>query len=160
MNHPATESAEADLAFRSRIGPILLLASIFFLNFIGRIIIAPLLPAIEAELSISHVQAGTPFLITTAGYFLAILGSGLLSSRMTHRNTIIFSAFAGALALVGVSMSHSLLSLRGSLFFLGLATGFYLPSGIATLTSLIPATHWGKGLAIHELAHNLGLLSV
>ena len=159
MNNPATEPAEADSAFRSQIGPILLLASIFFLNFIGRIVIAPLLPAIEADLSISHVQAGSLFLITTAGYFVTILGSGLVSSRMTHRNTIIFSAFTAALALVGVSFSHSFSSLRGSLLLLGLATGFYLPSGIATLTSLVPAKHWGKALAIHELAPNLGFVA-
>jgi len=153
------EPAEANSAFRSRIGPILLLASIFFLNFIGRIVIAPLLPSIEADLSISHVQAASLFLITTAGYFVTILGSGLVSSRMTHRNTIIFSAFTAALALVGVSFSHSFSSLRGSLLVVGLATGFYLPSGIATLTSIIPAKHWGKALAIHELAPNLGFVA-
>jgi MFS transporter, NNP family, nitrate/nitrite transporter len=138
---------------------MLLLASIFFLNFMGRIIIAPLLPAIEKDLSISHVQAGSLFLIMTAGFFLTVTASGLVSSRITHRNTIIFSAFAGAVALVGVSMSHSLLSVRGSLLFLGLAAGFYLPSGIATLTSLVPAKHWGKALAIHELAPNLGFVA-
>ena len=159
MNTPAIEPAEANSAFRSRIGPILLLASIFFLNFIGRIVIAPLLPSIEADLSISHVQAASLFLITTAGYFVTILGSGLVSSRMTHRNTIIFSAFTAALALVGVSFSHSFSSLRGSLLVVGLATGFYLPSGIATLTSIIPAKHWGKALAIHELAPNLGFVA-
>ena len=159
MNNPATGPAKVDSAFRSQIGPILLLASIFFLNFIGRIVIAPLLPAIEANLSISHVQAGSLFLITTAGYFVTILGSGLVSSRMTHRNIIIFSAFTEALALVGVSFSHSFSSLRGSLLVVGLATGFYLPSGIATLTSIIPAKHWGKALAIHELAPNLGFVA-
>jgi NNP family nitrate/nitrite transporter-like MFS transporter len=159
LNPHTTVPIESGSTFRSQIGPILLLASIFFLNFTGRIVIAPLLPAIEADLSISHVQSGTLFLITTAGYFLTVMGSGLVSSRMTHRNTIIFSAFAGALALVGVSMSHSLLSLRGTLLLLGLATGFYLPSGIATLTSLVPAKHWGKALAIHELAPNLGFVA-
>ena len=159
MNHPATVPNEPDSIFRSQIGPILLLASIFFLNFIGRIIIAPLLPAIEADLSISHVQAGSLILITTAGYFVTVMGSGLLSSHTTHRNTILFSAFTAAIALVGVSLSNSFSSLRVSLLLLGLATGFYLPSGIATLTSLAPAKHWGKALAIHELAPNLGFVA-
>ncbi len=159
MNHPATEPAEADSTFRSQIGPILLLASIFFLNFIGRIVTAPLLPAIEADLSISHTQAGSLFLITTTGYILMVVGSGFVSSHMTHRNTIILSAFTAAVALLGVSLCSSLASLRGSLFLLGLATGFYLPSGIATLTSLAPAKHWGKALAIHELAPNLAFVA-
>ncbi|HYQ59436.1 MAG TPA: MFS transporter [Desulfatiglandales bacterium] len=159
MKTPSPMPAGADSTFRSRIGPILLLASIFLLNFIGRIIIAPLLPAIEADLSLSHVQAGSLILITTVGYFLTVMGSGLVSSRISHRNTIILSAFAAALALVWVSLSNSFSSLRGSLLLLGLATGFYLPSGIATLTSLVPAKHWGKALAIHELAPNLGFVA-
>jgi NNP family nitrate/nitrite transporter-like MFS transporter len=159
LNNPTTVSSEAGTSFRSRIGPILLLVSIFFLNFISRIIIAPLLPAIEAELSLSHVQAGTLILITTTGYFFAVMGSGLLSSRLNHRRTILFSAFAEAVALVAVSMSHSLLTIQGSLLIVGLAAGFYLPSGIATLTSLVPASHWGKALAIHELAPNLGFVA-
>jgi len=159
LNNPSTVSTEADSSFRSQIGPILLLASIFLLNFMGRIIIAPLLPAIEKDLSLSHVQAGSLILITTAGYFVTVMGSGFLSSIVTHRNTILFSAFAGALALIGISFSHSLLGLRGSLLLLGLATGFYLPSGIATLTSLVPAKHWGKALSIHELAPNLGFVA-
>ena len=159
MNDPMTAPADATSSFRSRTGPILLLASIFFLNFMGRIIIAPLLPAIEADLSLSHVQAGSLILITTAGYFVTVMGSGFVSSRTTHRKTIIFSAFTAAVALFGVSLSHSFLSLRASLLLLGLATGFYLPSGIATLTSLVPAKHWGKALALHELAPNMGFVA-
>jgi len=159
LNHLATGPEQADPAFRSRIGPILLLVSIFFLNFLGRIVIAPLLPAIEADLSISHVQAGSLILITTTGYFITVMGSGFFSSYITQRNTIIFSAFTAGLALAGVSMSQSFLSLRVSLLILGLATGFYLTAGISTLTSLVPAKHWGKALAIHELAPNLGFVS-
>ena len=159
MKTPSPVATEAGSTFRSGIGPILLLASIFLLNFIGRIIIAPLLPAIEADLSLSHVQAGSLILITTVGYFVTVMGSGLVSSHISHRNTIILSAFAAALTLIWVSLSNSFSSLRGSLLLLGLATGFYLPSGIATLTSLVPAKHWGKALAIHELAPNLGFVA-
>ena len=159
MNDPATAPNDSGSNFRPQIGPILLLASMFYLNFIGRIVIAPLLPAIEADLSISHAQAGSLILITTAGYFVTITGSSLVSSHISHRYTILLSAFAAALALVGVSLSNSFSSLRGSLLLLGFATGFYLPSGIATLTSLVPAKHWGKALGIHELAPNLGFVT-
>lgn len=159
MNHSATDPGETESTFRSRIGPILLLVSIFFLNFLGRIVLAPLLPAIEEDLSISHAQAGSLILVTTAGYFVTMMGSGFFSSSMTHRTIIIFSAFTAALALGGVSMSRSFFGLRVSLLLLGLATGSYLASGIATLTSLVPARHWGKALALHELAPNLGFVA-
>jgi len=40
-----------------------------------------------------------------------------------------------------------------------MAAGPYLPSGIATLISLTSPKNWGKALAIHELAPNLGLVA-
>jgi NNP family nitrate/nitrite transporter-like MFS transporter len=159
VSNPATVPPEPGSTFCAQLGPILLLASIFFLNITARIIIAPLLPAIEKDLSLSHAQSGSLILVTTAGYFVTVMGSGFLSARVTHRKTILFSAFAEALALALVSVSHSLLSLLGSLLLLGLAAGFYLPSGIATLTALVPAKHWGKALGVHELAPNLGFVA-
>jgi NNP family nitrate/nitrite transporter-like MFS transporter len=41
---------------------------------------------------------------------------------------------------------------------LGAGAGLYLPSGIATLTALIKPLHWGKAIAVHELAPNLGFV--
>ena len=38
---------------------------------------------------------------------------------------------------------------------MGLASGLYLPSGLASLTALVNARHWGKAIATHELAPNL-----
>ena len=49
--------------------------------------------------------------------------------------------------------------MRLGLFMVGMATGLYLPSAIATLTSLVPSRHWGKALAIHELAPNLSFVA-
>ncbi|MEA3231146.1 MAG: MFS transporter, partial [Thermodesulfobacteriota bacterium] len=40
----------------------------------------------------------------------------------------------------------------------GMAAGPYIPSGIATLTALTTSRHWGKAIAIHELAPNLGFI--
>jgi len=42
---------------------------------------------------------------------------------------------------------------------LGMAAGLYLPSGIATLTSAVKVKHWGKAIAIHEMAPNLGFVA-
>jgi NNP family nitrate/nitrite transporter-like MFS transporter len=49
-------------------------------------------------------------------------------------------------------------SLRFCLWFVGLAGGFYLPSAISTLTDTVPVRHWGKAIAIHELAPTLGFI--
>src|SRR4030042_1337901 len=80
--------------FRSHIPALLFLAGIFFLNFLSRIILAPLLPAIEGDLQIGHRGAGSLFLFISLGYCVGVLGSRVVSSRFTHRRTIIASSMA------------------------------------------------------------------
>jgi NNP family nitrate/nitrite transporter-like MFS transporter len=135
------------------------LAGIFFLNFLGRIILAPLLPTIEKDLGLDHAGAGLLFLLISSGYFVSLLGSGFVASRLMHKRTIIVSATAIGLALLVISSSNSLLGISMGLVLLGLAAGLYLPSAISTLTSLISPSQWGKALAIHELAPNLAFVA-
>jgi NNP family nitrate/nitrite transporter-like MFS transporter len=42
---------------------------------------------------------------------------------------------------------------------MGLGAGFYLPSGIATVISLVSSRDWGKAVAIHELAPNVSYIA-
>ncbi|MGD9383646.1 MAG: MFS transporter [Desulfobacterales bacterium] len=144
--------------FRSQLGPLLLIASIFLLNFTARIIAAPLLPAIEDDMGLSHGSAGSLFLFLSIGYFISLLGSGNISSRITHKKTIAVSAIAVGTALSFISFSNSLFAMRCCVFVLGIAAGIYLPSGITTVTSLVNPKHWGKAVAIHELAPNLSFI--
>ncbi len=134
------------------------LVGIFFLNFFSRIVFAPLLPTIEQELHLGHQEAGVLFLLISVGYSLALLVSGYLSSRVFHRKTIFFSTLGMGIILLVLSVSQSLPSIRLLLFLLGICAGFYLPSGIATLTSLIRPQDWGKAIAIHELAPNVSFV--
>ncbi|MFH1241292.1 MAG: MFS transporter [Pseudomonadota bacterium] len=146
-------------SFRSQLGPLLFLTWIFFLNFTGRIIFSPLMPAIEADLGLDHAEAGSLFLLISIGYFVSLSGSGFLSSRINHRKSIIISAIAVGAALLGVASCGGLWSMRISLLLVGLSAGIYFPSGIATVTSLSHPRHWGKALAIHELAPNMGFVA-
>jgi len=143
----------------TNIGPLVILTAIFFLNFITRIIFAPLMPEIEKDLGISHGTAGALFFLISVGYFITLLGSGWVVARYTHKRTITFSAVVLGLALVGTSFSNSLLAIRTGLLLLGMAAGLYLPSGIATVTDLFSSRHWGKALGAHELAPNLGFIA-
>ncbi len=142
-------------SFWSQVGPIVFLVLIFLLNFISRVIFAPFLPAMEKELGINHGQAGLFFLLISAGYLSGLLVSGLLSSRATHRQTILTSGTGIGISLMVLSGSSSLWGIRVGLFGLGLASGLYMPLAIATITALVDQRHWGKAIAIHELAPNL-----
>ena len=146
-------------SLRSQIGPLLLMTGIFFLNFIARIILAPLMPTIEMDLGIGHAEAGSLFLLISLGYFTSLMGSGFFSSQFTHKKTIIFSSMFLGITLLAVSFSDTLWEIRIGCIIVGLAAGLYLPSGISTLTSLVRSKDWGKAIAIHELAPNLGYLA-
>ena len=110
-------------SFRSQVGFLLFLVIIFFLNFLSRIALSPLMPSIEEELKIGHEEAGSLFFLISLGYCIMLLGSGFVSSRLTHRKTIVLSSAAvgGALLLVGLS-SH-LWQIRFGLILVGMAAG-------------------------------------
>ena len=145
--------------FKTYLFPILFLASIFFINFLSRIILAPMLPTIEQDLGISHGAAGSLFLLISVGYFAALLASGFVSARVLHRRTIVLSSAALGLALYFTAFSRGLFGMRASLILVGIAAGLYLPSGIASITHLVDARHWGKALSIHEVAPNLAFVA-
>ena len=140
-------------------GKLLLLAFIFYLNFLSRIIISPLLPEIKEELEIGAAQASGMFLFLSLGYFSALLGSGFISSRIGHKKSILLSVSCASLCLVTISLSNSLYILYAGFLALGLATGIYLPSGIATITSLFEQRFWGRAFSVHELAPNLAFIT-
>ena len=145
--------------FWPQLGPVVFLTVLFLINFMARIILSPLLPTIETELGISHGEAGSFFFLISAGYVIALLGSGFLASRSNHRITIVISSAGVGFAVLGISLTSSLWAMCMGLFGLGFAAGLYIPSAIATITSLIERPHWGKAIAVHELAPNLAFFA-
>lgn len=145
-------------SFRSQVGSLLYLVVIFLLNFLSRIVLAPLMPTIEEGLKIGHEEAGSLFFIISLGYCIMLLGSGFVSSRLTHRRTIVLSAMAVGGALLWVGLSSHLWGIRFGLLLLGMAAGLYIPSGMATITGIVSSRDLGKAIGIHELAPNLSFI--
>lgn len=155
MNDPKTDASEG---IRNNLASLLILTSIFFINFIARVVLAPLMPTIEIELGLTHAEAGSLFMVQSFGYLVTLLGSGFVSSRLTHKRTIMLSSIVLGAALIATSAGIGVWGLRLGLIAVGMAAGLYFPSGIATLTSIINIRNWGKALAIHDLAPNLSFV--
>jgi len=147
------------LSRKSQLVLLGLLTGIFLLNFLSRVVLAPLLPVIEKELSLGHTAAGAFFVMIALGYSTGIFGSGFVSARITHRRTIALAAVACGCAFILIAASHTLWMIRLGLFLVGVSTGLYLPSGITTITSSIQSAHWGKAIAVHELAPSLAYIT-
>lgn len=138
--------------------PLLLLTGIFFTNFISRIIFAPIMPEIEKDLEITHAQAGSIFFLISIGFFISLIGSGFVASRINHRRTILISAFSLGAVMILLSFSKTVFTLFLGALLIGLSAGLYLPSGISVLTTTVDKRHWGKAIAVHELAPNLSFV--
>ncbi len=141
-----------------RIGAILFISLLFFLNFLGRFIFAPLMPTVEQEMGLSHGQSGSMFLMISIGFFLAQLGSGFVTSRLNHRGTIIVSGLAVGLTLISFRLTDSVWMIRVVMMALGLAAGLHMPSALAAITAMVRREDWGKALAVHQTAPSLSLV--
>ncbi len=137
---------------------VVLITCVFFVNFISRIVLGPLAPIVEEDLKITHGQTGSLFFMISVGYCVSLFLSGFVSSRISHRATIWVSALGVAVSLIFSAFSWGLDSLRLGFLLVGMAAGLYLPSGMSTMTSLVDRKSWGKAIAIHELAPNLGFV--
>lgn len=144
---------------RKNIIPLFFLCCAFYVTFLARIIFSPLLPVIKAEFALSNTRAGGIFFFISAGYFAGMLCSGFVSSFLHHNKTIVVSAAGAGLLIILTAIVPGQTFIWPLLLFLGILAGFYLPSGISTLTDVLPPEHWGKGIAIHEIAPNLAFVT-
>ena len=109
--------------FRAMVGNILFLTLLFFVAFISRYIFSPLMPVIRDELALTHGQAGSVFLFGSMGALVASVCSGFVSSRLTHRGTLILSTFLVGVTLLALTFQSSLWAVRVAMLVLGMAAG-------------------------------------
>lgn len=150
--------AELSLPFRKTLPPLFIIAFVFLVIFLCRVIFSPLLPSIQAEMGFSHSQAGQLFFFLAVGGGLGLLSNGFISRILIHRRTIALSVFFCGLSLFITCQSKGYGSLAFGMLLTGWASGLYLPSGLATITSIVDARDWGKALAVHDVAPNLSFL--
>ena len=158
MNDPCGDFTQHQLPLRQAFVQVILVTCVFLFNFLSRLILAPFLVHIEQGFNVSHTQAGGLFLFLSLGFSISLPASGFVAKWLQHRKTIILSGIGTGLTLLAASRAESLIWLKSCLFLMGTCVGLYLPSGISTITSVLTPNHWGKGLAIHEIAPNLSFI--
>lgn len=137
---------------------IFFLAFLFFLNFLSRVLFSPLLPLIKDEFLLNNTRSASLFFFISSGYFISVSMSGFVSARLNHGNTILLSSLASGVVLILATYCDTYSTFCTALFVLGLAAGLYLPSGLSTIFLSVPQGYLARGIAIHELAPNLGFI--
>ena len=145
--------------FGEKIGLTVFLAWLFYLGFVSRIIFGPLMPEIQNDLGLDHVQAGFLFLMIGVGYLLAPTISGLISSRTNHRTTLRLSAWLLGFALLPFAFVQSFWGMCVLMVIIGFSGFLHIPSAVATITAEIQKSDWGKGMAVHQCAPPLAFVT-
>ena len=139
--------------------PILLMTLTFFINFVTRSMIAPLLPLMEAELGLSHTRSGLLFFFFSLGGSISLLGSSFILSWIGYHRTITTGMLAMGLFVFAIGASSSWPAMVATFVLLGLSTGLYIPSALVIIQKIIPPAMLSRAMAVHEMAPNLGLIS-
>jgi len=84
--------------------------------------------------------------------------SGFLSKHLRHRGVILLYEFMLGTSLILCALSPNFLFVQLSAGLLGVSSGLYAPSGLASVTNLAGEKHWGKAISIHETGPNFGLI--
>lgn len=151
-------NSQASEPFRRVLPALLPIVAVFFLTFVSRMVFGPLMVAVEGDLGISHAQAGGLFFYMSLGLSAGLLSAGVLSAYITHKRMIVLSALLIGLGLLLAGQTQGLWGLRLALLGIGYGAGLYLPSGLATITSLVDPRNWGKALSLHEVAPNASFI--
>jgi ACS family hexuronate transporter-like MFS transporter len=123
--------------------------------YLCRSVLAPILPVLSEELSMTHAQGGlleTAYLI---GYIIIKIPAGAIANRIGIKRTLIISMFgyaiSSALNFLAAGFIH-LLTLR---FLIGLFQGVHLPLA-NTLLSERFGDRQGRAIGFHESGPNVG----
>jgi len=138
---------------------LIFLSSLWFLNFVGRTILSPVLPLIEDEFLISHAKASSIFIFLSVGYGISIFFSGLLSGIFGYRRSIVVSLLVTALMFFLIPVVKVFAALYAFAFVIGMATGIYIPAVIPLITSYYDDKIWSKAISIHDSAASLGVFA-
>lgn len=138
---------------------LLFLSSLWFLNFVGRTILSPVLPLIEDEFLISHAKASSIFIFLSVGYGISIFFSGLLSGVFGYKKAIMVSLLVTALVFFLIPVVKVFSALYVFAFIIGLSTGIYIPAVIPLITSYFDEKIWSKAIAIHDSAASIGVFA-
>ncbi|MDL2268007.1 MFS transporter [Desulfovibrio sp. OttesenSCG-928-G15] len=133
---------------------VFLVSMMFLLTYLDRAMFGPLLPAIEAEFSISHASSTRLLFFMSLGYSCSMFVSGFSSSKIRPRIMVGGAVIATGAVLVLIAHCTNLTFLALSFCLLGGAAGQYFNGGLSTMRSLVTPRQWSKAISVHEVGPN------
>ena len=137
---------------------VFLLTTAFFINFSNRAALGPFLVHMRVDLGLDPAQAASLLSLVSIGMGCGMLCSGLLTSILAPRRIISFSLVGAGASLLLIARSGGLVEVRLLFMLIGLVSGLYLTSAMATLATLVRPESWSRAVAVHELAPSVSVI--
>lgn len=158
MTHDTRQRSRADETreqpFSKNLPWVALVSMMFLLTYLDRAMFGPLLPAIEAEFSISHARSTGFLFYISLGYSISMFLSGFSSSKIRPRVMVSGALLGTGLMLQAIAYNENLAFMPALFLLLGAAAGQYFNGGLSTMRSLVPPTQWSKAISVHEIGPN------
>lgn len=139
---------------------LVILWSLWFLNFGSRVVLSPLLPIVEDELGLSHALAGGLFSFLAFGYTATSLVAGWVSLRTGYKRAIGIGFFIVIASLLSLKYTVTYFSMAGSALFIGIGTGLYMPCAVPIITAAFERKNWAKAIAVVDSGASLSIFSM
>ena len=135
-------------------------ALLFLLNYMARSTLSPVLVSLEQDMQVGHAQSTSLLLMQGIGFACTQALAGFIVGRIPPARVAATSLLLSGLCLMSMHLITSLGQARLLFLLFGLSAGFYFPAGMATLSTLVYPSDWGKAVGIHELAPNVGFILI
>jgi len=123
--------------------------------YLGRSVLAPLLPVLSVELGLTHAQAGLIESAYLVGYILVKIPAGLVANRIGIKRTLVIGMVGYAASTALNFFAAGFIHLLAFRFLLGVFQGVHLPLA-NTLLSERFGERQGRAIGFHESGPNVG----
>lgn len=117
--------------------------------------LAPLLPLIRADLSLTNAETASFAFISFLMYGTMALPIGFISDRIGSVKVIRIGLILFIVSIAGIFLSRGPLTLWISVLLLGIGAGTYHPAGLSLVSRIYPKD-MGKAMGFNGLLGNLG----
>ncbi|MFB6133391.1 MAG: MFS transporter [Halanaeroarchaeum sp.] len=121
----------------------------------GRLVVSPLLPAIQTDLGIGSTRAGIALSSLWGLYALLQYPSGRLSDTLSRKTLLVAGLLAVSVGFLSLSAAPTYLAFLGGALLVGFGAGLY-PTPARGLLSDLFVRRRGQAFGIHTAAGDLG----
>ncbi|PCI74964.1 hypothetical protein COB21_06150 [Candidatus Aerophobetes bacterium] len=147
---PTSASVSNEPEFATFLPFLMVICFLTFLSILSRMVFAPLTPLICKEMGLCHGETGHLFLVLSIGFAVTLFLSQYINCWISHKKTIAISLYSNAFLFLSTPWIGGYASLCSFLFFVGLASGLFIPSSIAIIRKVIFDNHLGKAFGMRQ----------